>query len=83
MLSLLEIIKITVPALVVFATAYFLLTSFFKNEYNVRVMQMRREQQDVSVPIKFGALERFALLSERMHLPNEAFLPLATFNCWS
>jgi hypothetical protein len=72
MQTILEILKITIPALVVFATAYFLLTAFFRNEYSVRVMAMRQSQQDVTVPVKFGALERFALLCERIHLPNVA-----------
>jgi hypothetical protein len=72
MQTLLSIIQATVPALVVFATVYVLLNSYFSNELNVRAMQMRQNQQDVSIPMKFSALERFALLCERIHLPNVA-----------
>lgn len=68
--ALLEILKIAVPALLVFATAYYLFKEFFRNEYNLRAFQLKQNQQDVAVPIKFNALERFALLCERIHLPN-------------
>jgi hypothetical protein len=61
-----------VPSLIIAATTYFLLSSYFKNELNVRAHQLRQNQQDVSVPMKFSALERFALLCERIHLPNVA-----------
>ena len=60
------------PALVVFATAYYLIKEFFKNEYHLRAMQLKTNQQDTSVPMKFSALERFALLAERIQLPNTA-----------
>jgi hypothetical protein len=69
---ILSIIQASVPALVVFATVYFLLKSYFANEFNLRAIQMRQNQQDVSIPMKFSALERFALLCERVYLPNVA-----------
>jgi hypothetical protein len=61
-----------VPSLIIAATTYSLLNSFFKNELNLRAHQLRQNQQDVTVPMKFAALERFALLCERIHLPNVA-----------
>ena len=72
MQTILTIIQTTLPALVVFGTVYVLLKAYFNNEFNLRAMQMRQNQQDVSIPMKFSALERFALLCERIHLPNVA-----------
>jgi hypothetical protein len=70
MQTFLVILQTTIPALVVFATAYYLIKEFFKNEYHLRAMQLKTNQQDTTVPMKFSALERFALLTERMQLPN-------------
>ena len=72
MQTFLAILQATLPALVVFATAYYLIKEFFKNEYHLRAMQLKTNQHDTTVPMKFAALERFALLTERLNLPNTA-----------
>ena len=68
MQTLLAILQSTVPALVVFATVYYLMRLFFENERNIRAVQLRQAQTDVATPLKFQALERFALLCERIRL---------------
>ena len=70
MQTILTIIQTTVPALVVFATVYFLLKEYFRNEYQLRAQQIRREQADGTLPMKFTALERLSLMCERIQIPN-------------
>jgi len=66
----LDILKYVLPSLVVFATAYFLIRTFFDNE----IKQLREEKKDDSrkavIPLRFQAYERIVLFLERISPPN-------------
>ncbi len=66
MQALYELIKYTVPSLVVFATAYYLLKMFLEKEAEKVQMQMRLDVQKISLPIRMQAYERLVLLLERI-----------------
>lgn len=66
----LEIIKVTTPALIVFLTVYFLMKEYFKKEYNMRVMEQRQETRETVIPLKLQAYERLTLLCERIRIEN-------------
>lgn len=66
MLALYELLKYTVPALVVLATAYYLLKMFLDKETEKTQMQMRLDVQKISMPIRMQAYERLVLLLERI-----------------
>lgn len=63
-----EIVKICLPALIVFATAYFLLKTLLDNKYNGQIEALRRENAKIGLPLKLQAYERFTLLCERVDL---------------
>ena len=67
---ILEIVKITVPALVVFLTVYYLLKQFLEGQHKLRLLDLKQSQQKESLPLRFQAYERLSLFCERIALPN-------------
>jgi hypothetical protein len=66
MLALYELLKYTVPSLVVLATAYYLLKMFLDKETEKVQMRMRLDVQKISLPVRMQAYERLVLLLERI-----------------
>ena len=66
MQALYEVIRYTVPSLVVLATAYYLLKMFLDKETEKTQMQMRLDVQKISLPVRMQAYERLVLLLERI-----------------
>lgn len=62
-------LKILIPALLVFLTAYFMLKQFMDNERNKRALEIRRDNNKTSLPLRLQAHERMTLFLERMN-PN-------------
>jgi hypothetical protein len=67
---ILEIIKISVPALIVFFTVRTLLKQYLEKQHQMRLLELRDGQQKVSTPIRLQAYERLAMLAERIDIPN-------------
>lgn len=61
-----EILKYTVPALVVLATAWVILRQLLREERERRAYAIRREDRRQTVPIRLRGYERLTLLLERM-----------------
>lgn len=70
---LLEALKYIIPALVVFLVVYFLLKSFFEDEYQKRLLEVKLERNKLVTPIKLQAYERLTILMERMTPNNLIF----------
>lgn len=66
MTEFLEILKYTIPALVVFATTYFIVTKFIENDQEKRQIEICSNSQKLIVPIRLQAYERLALFLERI-----------------
>lgn len=66
MQALFELLKYTVPSLVVLAAAYFLLKMFLDKESEKNQVQMRLDVQKSSLPVRMQAYERLVLLLERI-----------------
>ena len=64
----LEILKYVIPSIVVFATAYLILQKFMDNEYRKQVLLVRKENQNITMPLRLQAYERLILLLERISL---------------
>ena len=62
---LLEMVKILVPALIIFAVTYTLLNNFFKNEYNKRLLELKTKNQDILTPVRLQAYEPCVLILDR------------------
>jgi len=62
----LEILKYTVPALIVFLTAYLIIVNQYKNEDKRRRNEIAMASQKTILPIRLQAYERLSLLLERI-----------------
>lgn len=68
--TLLEIIKLTIPGLLTFLAAYFVLKTYMENQQKLEQLKMQREQQKSSLPLRLQAYERLSLFCERISLPS-------------
>jgi superfamily I DNA and/or RNA helicase len=62
---MIDILKITLPALLVLITAYLLIDKLLKNEKNRRDFELHKENTSTITPIKLRAYERLILVLER------------------
>jgi hypothetical protein len=65
-MDILEILKYTLPALIVFFTAYLLIRSFIKGDRDRRNQEIILQNQKTITPIRLQAYERVALFLERI-----------------
>lgn len=65
-----ELLKYTVPGLVVFATAYFLLKLYLDDRLRQELAIQRRESLKITLPLRLQAYERLTLLCDRATIPN-------------
>ncbi|MCX6227887.1 MAG: hypothetical protein NTV75_01680 [Bacteroidia bacterium] len=61
-----EILKIGIPALIVFLTAYFMFRDMIENNQKQREMELQLKNSKLILPIKLQAYERLILLLERI-----------------
>ncbi|NCC87983.1 MAG: hypothetical protein EOM05_08970 [Clostridia bacterium] len=76
---LLEILKITIPTLVVFFTAFFTLKQVLKKDLDVRKAEIVLQNKKIVTPIRLQAYERIILFLERIS-PNSVISRLQTPN---
>jgi hypothetical protein len=76
---LLEIIKITIPGLIVFFTSYFTIKALLQKESENRKIQVVLQNQKMITPIRLQAYERVILFLERIS-PNSVIIRLQTPN---
>ncbi len=74
-----EIIKITLPSLIVFFTAFYTLKSMLKREKEVRRIEIILQNQKMITPIRLQAYERIMLFLDRIS-PNSVIMRLQTPN---
>lgn len=68
--TFLEILKYTVPGLVVFVTAYFLLKLYLDDKLRYELATQRSESLKITLPLRLQAYERLTLLCDRIGIPN-------------
>jgi len=64
--DILEILKYTLPSLIVFLTVYYFLKKYFENEAKKRMHQTILKNHDVITPLRLQAYERIILYLERI-----------------
>lgn len=64
--AVLEILKYTLPALVVFLTVYLTLRSYFAHRQKKEEYDIRRKDQELVFPVRLQAYERMVLFLERI-----------------
>jgi len=67
---ILDLLKITIPALIVFLTVYFLMKMHLKHQSEMVRHKMFVETNANTIPVQLQAYERLALFCERISLPN-------------
>lgn len=70
---MLEIVKITIPAIIVAGIAYFLIKAFLDNEKDKRIVDLKQTNSSVLTPLRLQAYERAILFLERI-LPNNLII---------
>ncbi len=70
LMALLEIIKITVPALIVFFTVHHLMKTYLDKQYQLRVLEFKQAQGNTTIPSRLQAYERLSLFCERIAVPS-------------
>ncbi len=68
-----EILKYTLPALIVLATAYLLLKKFLDAQQQKEWLKYQQQIADKKLPLKLQAYERLMLFCERIDLRNLVF----------
>lgn len=76
---LVEILKITLPSLIVFLTVVYTLRAMLKKDRETRRIQMILENQKLITPIRLQAYERIMLFLDRIS-PNSVVMRLQTPN---
>ena len=66
----LEILKITIPALIVFLTVYVMMKYHYKKVYTLEAMKLRNDSAKTTLPLRLQAYERLALFCERISPEN-------------
>ncbi|MCG8326480.1 MAG: hypothetical protein MI974_02285 [Chitinophagales bacterium] len=66
----LELLKLTIPGLLVFLAAYFVLKTYMENQQKLSSLKIRESQLKTTLPLKLQAYERLSLFCERIAIPN-------------
>lgn len=66
----LEILKYTIPGLVVFAAVYYILRQYLNSQYEMKALELKAGYSKDAIPLKLQAYERLLLLCERISLPQ-------------
>ena len=67
---ILEIIKVTAPALIVFFTVFYLVKQYLASQYELRKLDFKQNQQKTTIPLRLQAYERLSLFCERISIPG-------------
>jgi hypothetical protein len=67
--AIIDLLKIILPATVVFLAVYFLFQKFFKNETERREFEVKKASLNLTTPQKIQAYERIVIFLERVN-PN-------------
>jgi len=71
--ALLEILKYTLPALVVLASSYLLLKQFLTSKEKIALLDFQKSMAKDKLPLKLQAYERLMLFCERIDMKNLIF----------
>ena len=72
---ILEIVKFTLPSVIVFMTAYYLMKNYLDHQTNMKAMDIKSRAESTLVSVKLQAYERLILFLERI-MPYNLYLRL-------
>ncbi|PSR06437.1 MAG: hypothetical protein BRD49_00490, partial [Bacteroidetes bacterium SW_10_40_5] len=67
---LLELLKILLPSVVVFLTAYYLINNFLETQQKNKMLELQLSNKQTILPVRLQAYERVLLLLERISPEN-------------
>lgn len=65
-----EILKFTIPALVMFWAVQSLFKQFLQGQQQLRLMEIKQKQSNTTLPLRLQAYERLSLFCERISITN-------------
>lgn len=68
--AILEILKFTIPALIVYFTISSLMKNYLDKQLQHRQLEFKQSQQKTTVPLRLQAYERLSLFCERIAIPS-------------
>ncbi len=68
--NIIDVLRYTIPSVVVFLTAYFLFKEFLQIDKNRHIQELKAERVRISLPIRLQAYERIILFLERISPSN-------------
>jgi hypothetical protein len=66
----LDIVKYTIPALIVFATTWYIVRTFFLNYDRQKNKELLMKSHEIIIPLRFQAYERIILFLERISIDS-------------
>ncbi len=70
LVAVFEILKFTIPALVMFWAVQSLFKEFLQGQQQMRLMEIKQQQSSTTLPLRLQAYERLSLFCERISIPN-------------
>jgi len=70
LIFIIDLLKISLPALIVAVAMYYLVKKHYERDYQVRLLELRQKNAEVVLPIRLQAYERVVLLLERITPSN-------------
>ena len=67
---ILEILKYTIPALIVFLSSYFIHRQYLNNQYHLQSLELKARYSKEAIPLKLQAYERLILFCDRISIPS-------------
>lgn len=65
---ILDVIKLTIPGLIVFFTVRTMLKQYFSHQQNAEMLKLQKGKQEHTLPLRLQAYERLSLFCERISL---------------
>jgi len=65
-----EILKFTIPALIMFWAVHSLFGKFLEGQNKMKMLELQKGQSDTTLPLRLNAYERLSLFCERISIPN-------------
>ena len=67
---IIQLLKISVPALIVAGAMYYIVKKHYERDYKLRILELRQKNSETVLPIRLQAYERIVLLLERITPSN-------------
>ncbi len=64
------ILGLTIPSIVVLLAVFLMFRQYFQHQTQIKVLSLKQERAQITLPLRLQAFERLTLLCERIDLPD-------------